>query len=302
MSRLRAVEELSGSTFSESLKGCLRRSNNFRECSRVAKLTSDRSGFRDWVRRQPVPESQGFPLTHITKGLLAEDIYRAGEVAPTPCDVFEKMPLAYFFYGRPAYRVGGDGAIKAEAACPFCFIFDGSVIDDASKIFPFDTGAFNARLYKHAFTEEMELGDFSLDVSVDAPRQLIRGAFRSERSYIDGNTTDFVSPEEGAEAWEMHARAYLSLIGSRGRNEPDDRLASIEVLFERPVLIPGNLKAVVVPHTFWRGSDGAPWLSELARQEVEICPFQFLPGRAPDYYYALIEAQVKELYKKWGMV
>src|SRR5271167_1619031 len=33
---------------------------------------------------------------------------------------------------RPAYRVGGDGTIKVEAACPFCFVFDADLITKAT--------------------------------------------------------------------------------------------------------------------------------------------------------------------------
>lgn len=268
----------------------------------MAELSSDRPGFRDWVRRQVVPNWPKLPLTHITKGLLAEDIYRAGEISPTPCKVFGEKPLAYFFYGRPSYRVGGDGPIKAEAACPFCFLFDSAIISDAKAIFPFDTGAYDARMYKNAVTDEMKVGDFSLEVSTDIPNQLIQGAFRSMSAYLDGDSRRAVSPEEGAESWEMHARAYLSLVGSHGRNEPDDRIASIEVVFDKPILLPGALKAVIVPHTFWGSDVRAPWLDNLSKDGVEVYPFQFLPGRSADYYYALIEAQSREIYRNWGVL
>ncbi len=96
------------------------------------------------------------PLTHITKGIGAQDIATAGVVGARHCGVFEE-PLAYFFYGRPAYRVSDDGAVKVEAACPYCFVFNAALIDKAKAIFAFDTGAFDKRLYKHILQEEMNV-------------------------------------------------------------------------------------------------------------------------------------------------
>src|SRR5215217_5621888 len=100
-----------------------------------------RPSFREWVDKQSDPGWGLMPLTHITKGIGAEDIIRSGSVSPTHCDVFDE-PLAYFFYGRPAYRVTGDGAIRVEAACPYCFIFSSALIETATDIYAFDTGPF----------------------------------------------------------------------------------------------------------------------------------------------------------------
>ena len=71
------------------------------------KLSGGRSSFRDWVDKQPDPKWGLMPLTHITKGIGAEDIIKAGEIKPVDCAVFNQ-PLAYFFYGRPAYRISED--------------------------------------------------------------------------------------------------------------------------------------------------------------------------------------------------
>jgi hypothetical protein len=103
------------------------------------KLVGGRPDFREWVDQQPNPNWPLMPLTHITKGVGAADIIKAGAVNPEHCSVFGE-PLAYFFYGRPAYRVSGDGAVKIEAACPFCFVFNAAMIDQAKAIFAFDTG------------------------------------------------------------------------------------------------------------------------------------------------------------------
>src|SRR5437870_4638376 len=106
------------------------------------------------------------------------------------------------------------------------------------------------------------------------------------RTYLDGDITKIVAPDQGAEAWDFHARAYLHLLASPGRNKPDDRICSIEVVFGEAVPLIGNLKAVVVPHTLWDKAKRAPWLDKLRDSGVEIVPYIFVPGRHPEHYHA----------------
>jgi hypothetical protein len=265
----------------------------------MAKLSGGRPSFRDWVDKQPNPNWPLMPLTHITKGIGAEDISRAGIVSPARGEMFEEA-LAYFFYGRPAYRVGGDGAVKVEAACPYCFVFNAALINKAKAIFAFDTGAFDRRLYKRIFVDEMNVEDFSLETNNDRPNRLISSIFGTRKTYFDGDVSKITDPEALAKPWDFHARAYLDLLVSRGRNEPDDRICSIEVLFSEPVPLKGNLLAVVVPHTVWDDEKHAPWLEKLKAEGVAIAPYLFVPGRHPEHYHAQLEAAVRDLYQRWG--
>src|SRR5262245_17363518 len=122
----------------------------------MAKLIGGRPQFREWVDKHSDPQWPLMPLTHITRGIAAEDIANAGEVGLSTCAVFNES-LAYFFYGRPAYRIASDGAVKIEAACPYCFVFNAELIDKAKAIFAFDTGAFSKRLYSHILVEEINV-------------------------------------------------------------------------------------------------------------------------------------------------
>jgi hypothetical protein len=256
-----------------------------------------RPDFRDWVDKQPNPGWPPMPLTHITKALVAADIAKSGHVDLIKCDVFEE-PLAYFFYGRPAYRVSGDGAIKIEAACPCCFIFDAKLVEKAEAIFAFDTGAFSKRMYKHMLTDEMKIEDFSLGKDASRPNKLIMRAFGSRLAYFQGNIYAIPDPTTVTKAFEFHARSYLNLLASPGRNEPDDRICSIEVVLAEKVSLKDSLLAIIVPHTLW--DDDAPWLKDLQRAGAIIQPYNFVPGRHPDYYQAQLEAAAKDLYQKWG--
>ncbi len=267
----------------------------------MARLSGGRPGFREWVDKQTSPDWKALPLTHICKGISALDIISTMSINTAQDSVFDE-PTAYLFYGRPAYRVNGDGALKFEAACPFCFVFDPSVIEQAAAIFAFDTGAFSNRLYNRLLMEEMSIEDFLLDMDVSRPHKLISAVFGSLELYFDGDTRRVTPPEQGADSWEYHARAYLHLLTSPGRNEPDDRVCSIEVIFDKAVQLKDNLKAVVVPHTHWEEQRKAPWVETLASSGVTILPYMFVPGRHPEHYHTLVEMAVREYYKEAGFL
>lgn len=254
-----------------------------------------RPGFREWVDAQPDPGWELLPLTHITKALIAEDIVRARKIDPLDRDRLGE-PVSYFYYGRPAFRANKDKVIKIDAACPICFVLDGKVVHQAKKFFAFDSGAFLSRLYKHVLIDEMNLDDFSLGNDVGRLNKLVNRTFGSQSGYLDGDRTAVVSTENGAHPWEYAARSYLELITSAGRNEPDDRICSIEVVFNTSVSLRDFLIAIVVPHTHWRSEGKSPWLTELEKCEVAVIPYNFVPGRHPEHYQSQIEQAVRAYY------
>jgi hypothetical protein len=241
------------------------------------------------------------PFTHITKALVAEDIIREGQVNLGEIETCG-LAFAYFFYGRPAYRIDTGAVIKLEAACPYCFLFDGALIQRAHDLFAFDSGAYKARMYKHVLTEEMNLNDFSLGTDIVRANRLIARTFSTKSTYFDGNRALMIDPEVGAEPWEMEGRAYLHLLRSPGRNEPDDRICSVEAIFAEPVPIMPFLRAVIVPHTHWRLEGRTPWLVEVAQSGVEILPYSFVPGRHPEHYQTLVEISARDAFQRWGVL
>ncbi|WP_374146583.1 hypothetical protein [Sphingomonas sp. 28-63-12] len=250
-----------------------------------------RTGFAEWVDKSPPPQRPPLPLTHITKGVVAHDIIKSGAVDPTECSVFE-IPLAYFFYGRPAYKYHAGTSVKLEASCPFCFIFDGSLLAFANAIYPFDTGAFVARMYNHVLDEDFNVEDFTLGSDPERPEKLISAAYLSRSDYVSGNRRDV--KVDSAKPYELEARSYLELITSPGRNEPDDRIGTIEAQFTGPVSLKDSLLAVVVPHTHWGIVDKSPMLEDLDKNGIEILPYEFVPGRSSEYYHTMLEAVVRK--------
>ncbi len=255
---------------------------------------SNRLGFRKWVDDQVDPAWPLMPLTHICKGLIGEDIVRDGGIEPRDCKVFDKA-LAYLFYGRPAYRTKGDGAIKTPAACPVCFVFDPELINQADEIHPFDTGAYDARLYKHVMMDEMEIGDFSLERAVRRPNRLIHALYGSREAYFDGATHQIKT--DAVPASEFLGSTYVELLTSKGRNEPDDRVGTIEIVTSSRVQLSGNLRAIVVPDIIWNDKDRAHWLVALEKDAVTILPFRYLHGREPEHHHAMIEVALREYFQ-----
>ncbi|WP_125901051.1 hypothetical protein [Methylobacterium indicum] len=267
----------------------------------MAKFIGGRKGFRAWVDKHSPSDSRILPLTHITRGIGADDIVECGVIKVDKDFVFDQS-VAYLFYGKPAYRLNDKDIVKLEAACPFCFIFKAELINKAKAIFAFDTGAFAKRLYSHILTDEMDIEDFLLEKDISRPNKLISATFGDAIRYIDGRFPASFSVETTAEAWEHHARAYLHLITSFGRNEPDDRIHSIEIIFSEDIKIENNLLALVVPHTHWGDDKKAPWLSSLHAKGVDILTYDFVPGKHPEHYHSLVEASVKDFYKIKGII
>ncbi len=258
-----------------------------------------RPEFREWLDRQTDPEWGLMPLTHVCKALVGQDIAREGRIEPSDCDVFQRA-LAYFFYGRPAYRTRGDGPIKNLAACPMCFIFDPRMLDRAQEIHPFDTGAFNARLYSHVMMEEMKIADFSLERESRRPNKLIRAVYGTREAYFEGGKLKGAELEATIPAAEFLTRSYIDLLRSTGRNEPDDRVGSIEVVFGDPVPLKGNLIAIATPDLLWNDKDQVNWLASLAEAGVDILPFRYAHRREPEHHHAMIEVEVRNYFQARG--
>jgi hypothetical protein len=210
-----------------------------------------------------------------------------------------RSTFGLFFYGRPAYRIATQGVVKSEALCPFCFIFRPELIDSAKAIHAFDSGAHQTRMYSQVVAEEMDVNDFRLEPA-PATNQLISGVFGSQRAYFEGDTRAVAAKAPKVQPHQFHARAYLDLILSPGRNEPDDRVCTIEVVMGNPVPLAGSLLAIVLPHTLWSTGPKAPWLEKLHKASVSIIPYEFVPGRPPEHYHTLLEQAVRQYYEGQG--
>lgn len=254
--------------------------------------------FHEWIDRHPTPHWRTLPLTHITRAVFAERMLDDGRIDTERCEYFDDQPLAFFFYGRPAYRANRDKLIQLEASCPCCFVFDPQLLRRAHKVYAFDTGAFSSRMYNHVLDEGFQISDFEIGRDPERLSRLVQAAFNSQQAYFDADRSALADPETGAEAWELQGRSYLSLLRSPGKNEPDDRICTIEAVFADPVLLSSDLLAIVVPHTFWNVDKKSPHLKRYGDSGVEIRTYKFIPGRTPEYYQTHLESEIERYYKE----
>jgi hypothetical protein len=259
------------------------------------------AGFSDWVDRQDASELKRLPLTHMSKAYVGRKIILADVIEPDDCDVAGKK-VVYCFYGRPAYRASKDATVHLSAGAPYCFVLSPSVINRAKAIYPFDTGAFDNRMYNHVLVEEMLMVDFDLSGDPDRINRLVGALYGTPTAYFDGDKSRVPRPDQIAEDWEMAAQAYAALVASRGRNEPDDRIGTIELVFDHPLPLADNLLAVVVPHSHCVPEKEAPFLTGLREKGVDIIPYTFIPGKHPEYYQSLIESCLRDYYVDKGFL
>ena len=257
--------------------------------------------FAEWIDRHKPSAERPLPLTHVAGAVAAQRIMDDGKLAlPTKVEGDLGKPLVYLFYGRPAYRLKQGTSVQLESSCPCCFVFDPSLLDRCNDIHAFDTGAFFNRLYAHVLDEDFRVEDFSLDKDPQRINKLISATFEDEAAYIDADKSRLRPINEATSAWELEGRAYLTLLSSPGRNEPDDRVGTIEVNFQDPVPLDEKLLGVVVPHTLWSGNSHAPTLREIHDRGVKVGTYRFIPGRHPEFLQAQLEVATKELFKELG--
>jgi hypothetical protein len=267
----------------------------------LPKLGAGRRYFRDWVDTKPDPGWQSLPFFHTTKAVGARDILTSKEIAPQDCKIFGQ-DISYFFYGRPAYRIAADGAVKVESSCPFCFMFEPSLAADVAHYFAFDTGAFSKRLYTRHLEEEMNVEDFEIGNKYANANKLISVVFEDIHAYLSGNTSRIHDASTISTAFDSHVRAYLALLASHGRNEPDDRVCSIEAIVLKPISIGSVLHAIIFPHTVVEDVSRIPILQALAENGVKLRPYLFVPNRHPEHYHTLLEQEVIKLLDEGGFV
>lgn len=110
----------------------------------------------------------------------------------------------------------------------------------------------------------------------------------------------FQKADEISNPDDIYARIYLSVIAAQGRNEPDDRACSIEVIFQDSILLDEHLTAIILPDSYWNDDFKSKIVAPLNKRGVEIRPYSFVPGKSPDHYHALIESELRDLFKEWG--
>lgn len=207
-----------------------------------------RAGRRDFARlvaqAEPAQDAD-LPLTHITDGYRFRGITEEGALNPTDCKVFDE-PLLYLFHGRPAYRVNGAGGSSGlDAYWPICFLIKPAGIVP-KRIYPFDTGAFERKLFADYCHQDMIAQDFELESDASMPARLISLFWGDPRSYFDNRDAALTKPGP----FDFEAKSYSELIRAKANAPFDERHSAIELQIDAPVPLKDNLLAVILPSDF----------------------------------------------------
>lgn len=217
------------------------------------------------------------PLVHSTDSFTFEDILSSGRITPQGCTVFTGESLIYFFYGRPAFRPNSDAEPSSlQHYFPVCLIFKPDISIAISRVFPFDSGAFHNGMYAAYVHSKMKLGDFRLDADPTTPGRFVNQFFGSTPGYLIGKPT---TPQK-VDPSEFEAQSILGLIQSKGANDLDGRIASVEVQTSTEVEIKGAVAAVVLTSGFADTITG----KTLKRLHIDVLPYRTFERSKPDDY------------------
>lgn len=204
------------------------------------------SPFAQFVKRKaPTTSSlRALPFFHSVESVYAVDIFNTEKLKTHHCDVFNE-PLIYFFYGRPAYKVGSNqGSCGPDLFyCPTVFILKNSSSLSAKRIYPFDTGAFKSH-YKSHVPSQYGLDRFLLGTSKKLTKQIVSCFFGSNNDYLKGKS--FLKVDD-IPFHETEARAYLNILNTTGEIPFDDRAYTVELQIDSDFDLGKCVEAVVAP-------------------------------------------------------
>jgi hypothetical protein len=184
------------------------------------------------------------PLTHGTTLSVLEAIVTctiAGtpvQLEPRLCSVFNH-PLIYTFYARPAYMKAGDDYVNDPAFLPIFLVIRGDVLSDSVMIHPFDTGRF--ALYP--FSALTNMGDYILQSGSVSIGRLIATFYASAVEYYWIHPKTKTLPHGTPPTIE----GYYNMLHAPHPRPEDGRESSIEIAFDQPIPLAGNLRLAVVP-------------------------------------------------------
>src|SRR5271157_1578136 len=113
------------------------------------------------------------PVAHLTAARWLKSILQVGSLEPRPCKVFSKR-LLYFSYGGVFYRAS---KLQTERASelPVALVFSPEVLDEVSRLFPFDSGAmaanrFGPDWFRRLGPFDLRFGVNTVDARLDAKK------------------------------------------------------------------------------------------------------------------------------------
>lgn len=242
------------------------------------------------------------PLVHTTSVAVARNALPVGTLRASKCSVFEKE-LAYFFVGRPSYRLkGSDQRSRYITPFPVVFVLAGDAIQSPFHVYPFDTGAAANGIFDTSADTTIPLEDYELDPSIQAAYEHIERCFRTTGDYFDAILNAQYVNSVGA--LDYTDNSYIGIAGSgvASRGSPDMRASAVEVAVQAHVRLHDVLKLFIAPKQMMGGYGNAPAAEVGLAMNLgaEVQYYDWQPNTVPDDYYEELHDMVREYLTSSG--
>lgn len=232
------------------------------------------------------------PFVHSCDAFTLESIIEEGILSTSLCPVFKKDYL-YFFYGKPAYRVAQ--SIKENRSdylhLPCCLIFKNEKIN-TTKIFPFDSGGFENKLYEKFFHKKMKIEKFELENSLQGVSKYVHVFFGDNDEYINGIAKRNVSEN-------AYIESLSNLLLAEGSYDMDERSRTVEVITEQNVELKNSLLGIVLPIILMR-QDGIR--NFINQSNIKYATYNFRPMTKAVEYNQVVFERVMSIIGKSGIL
>lgn len=232
------------------------------------------------------------PLMHSCDSYALRAILDQGTIEPQPCPVYVGDSLAYFFYGRPAYRPGAKAAAASQVALfPACIILRPEAVLSIKRVAPFDTGGFARNAAEGHYHPKMQRDDFLLEPSLSAAQRVVGRFFGNNNAYFDAVPLPVSAVDD-----EFEVASYLSSLHDRSTSPDDDRRSTVEVQSDASVpLAAPNLAAVILPS----GMMSQRIQDLLGATKAKVVTYPAVRG-SPREYTAMVYAHARTILSSMG--
>lgn len=239
------------------------------------------------------------PLVHITRAYAFDEMLDDGRLTPTHCNFFGES-LIYLFYGRPAYRAKDGNNARLEFEWPIVLIFHPDKIQKIKRVFPFDTGAFELKMYAQFFDKSSKRDDFEFDGALESARKIVGAFYTNHKEYYVGLSRKNVNlPNRQFEAQGLQELSRLPGTQTAASGDlRDERSSAIEIQTSQPIDFSDSLLAIILPEPYL---DDEEIKSALERWNVgEIETYPTLHNASGEVWVGQIYQIVRSLYDRLG--
>jgi hypothetical protein len=155
--------------------------------------------------------------------------------------------------------------VNDPAFLPIFLALDGNILDTAVMVHPFDTGRYNFYMFSGLLSRE----DFRLNFGRVGIGRVIRTFYDSAADYYWIRPKDMLL----APSTPQHILGYYSMLVAAHPHPEDGRESSIEVVFDQPISLAGNIRLALLPRVRGAVPDFGPALATLGCNNISTYPW-----------------------------